>query len=59
MPVGKRIFAPYRFDISNVVLDGENTLEIIVTNTCVFENRDNFSRFMAIKPSGLLGPVKI
>ena len=57
--VGTRIFAPYRFDISSAVKDGENTLEIIVTNTCVFETRDKFSRCMAIKPSGLLGPVKI
>ena len=57
--VGTRIFAPYRFDISNAVKDGENTIEIIVTNTCVFEQRDKFSRFMAIKPSGLLGPIKI
>ena len=57
--VGTRIFAPYRFDISDAVHEGENTLEITVTNTCVHEQRDKFSRFMLIKPSGLLGPVKL
>ena len=57
--VGTRIFAPYRFDISNAVKNGENEIEIIVTNTCVFEQRDKFSRFMAIRPSGVLGPIKV
>ena len=57
--VGTRIFQPYRFDISDAVKDGENTIEVLVTNTCVFEQRDKFSRFMAIRPSGILGPVKI
>jgi hypothetical protein len=56
--VGTRIFSPYRFDISHAVKAGENTVEVIVANTCVHEQRDPFSRFMLIKPSGLLGPVK-
>lgn len=57
--VGTRIFAPYRFDISKAAREGENMIEITVTNTCVYEQRDKFSRFMLIKPSGLLGPVKL
>jgi len=57
--VGTRIYAPYRFDISEAVIDGENEIEVIVANTCVFEQRDAFSKFMLIKPSGLLGPVKV
>ena len=57
--VGTRIFAPYRFDISDAVQDGNNLLEITVANTCVYEQQDRFSRFMLIKPSGLLGPVKV
>lgn len=55
--VGTRIFAPYRFDISEAVRSGENTVEITVANTCVHAQRDRFSRFLLIKPSGLLGPV--
>lgn len=57
--VGTRLFAPYRFDISGAVQNGNNTLEIIVANTCVYEQRDLFSRYMLIKPSGLLGPVTV
>jgi hypothetical protein len=56
--VGTRIFAPYRFDISKAIRKGENRIEITVTNTCVHSQRDPLSRFMLIKPSGLLGPVK-
>ena len=57
--VGTRLFAPYIFDISSAVQNGENNLEITVANTCVYEQPDLFSRYMLIKPSGLLGPVKI
>ena len=57
--VGTRIFAPYRFDISDAVQNGENLLEITIANTCVYEQPDRFSRFMLIKPSGLLGPVTV
>lgn len=57
--VGTRLFAPYRFHISDAVREGENILEIIVTNTCVYEQPDRFSRFMLIKPSGLLGPITV
>ena len=56
--VGTRIFAPYRFDISDAVRSGENTVEITVANTCVYEQSEEFSRYMLIKPSGLLGPVR-
>ena len=56
--VGTRIFAPYRFDLSGSVIKGENIIEITVANTCVHEQRDAFSRYMLIKPSGLLGPVR-
>ena len=57
--VGTRLFAPYRFDISEYVKAGENLLEITVANTCVYEQSDKFSRYMLIKPSGLLGPVTV
>ncbi|MBO5219318.1 MAG: hypothetical protein J6C52_07805, partial [Clostridia bacterium] len=56
---GVRLVPPYRFDLTELAKDGENTLEVIVANTCTFEQRDNFSRYLLIRPSGLLGPVKI
>ena len=56
---GVRLVPPYRFDLTELAKDGENTLEVIVANTCTFEQRDNFSRYLLIRPSGLLGPVKL
>ena len=56
---GMKIAPPYRFDISGFVCDGENKLAIEVANTLVHQLRDPLSRFQAIPPSGLIGPVKI
>ena len=52
-PVGIRMWAPYRFCISEVLKEGENILQIDITNTPAnkFEN--------AKVASGLLGPVRI
>jgi hypothetical protein len=57
--VGVRTHPPYRFDIRDAARDGDNLLEITVTNTCVFEQHDRFSKFLPIRPSGLLGPVSV
>ena len=57
--IGTRLFAPYRFDVSDAAVAGKNTLEVIVTNTCVHEQEDEFSRYMLVKPSGLMGPVTL
>ena len=57
--VGERICLPYAFDISNFVREGENRLEIIVSNTLANHVKDRFSTFIQLPPSGLLGPVKL
>ncbi|WP_419875414.1 glycosylhydrolase-like jelly roll fold domain-containing protein [Candidatus Pristimantibacillus sp. PTI5] len=56
---GTRIAAPYRFDISELIREGNNTLSIEVTNTLVKEIPDFFSRLGQLEPSGLLGPVRV
>lgn len=56
--LGERIDAPYHYDISRAVREGENRLTVEVTNTLVFQQPDRFSTFMQIPASGLLGPVK-
>ena len=56
--LGERICPPYFFDMSGQIKDGENTLSIIVSNTLANRLKDNFSIFMQIPPSGMLGPVK-
>ncbi len=57
--LGTRICPPYLFDISGYVKDGENVLEVIVSNTLANRVKDNFSVFMQIPPSGMLGPVRL
>lgn len=57
--VGVRICPPYHFDISQAAVAGENRLEIEIANTPVFQVKDYFSRFLALPPSGLLGPVAV
>ncbi len=56
---GTRLFKPYRFDITTLVRDGENELEILIANTLGTHIHDPFSARTLIRPSGLLGPVAL
>lgn len=56
---GIKIAPPYFYDISEMIKCGENTLEVVVANTLVHRLQDNFSAFLTIPASGLMGPVKI
>lgn len=57
--VGIRICPPYLFDITDVIRQGENLLEVEVANTLVYRRKDYLSGFMALPPSGLIGPVRL
>ena len=57
--LGIRICSPYRWEISEAVIAGENFLEIEVANSLVHRVRDRFSEYMQIRPGGLLGPVRV
>lgn len=57
--LGQRVCAPYRWDVSGVIQDGENTIEVTVCNTLTQRLHDGYSEYMPIPPSGLLGPVEI
>jgi len=50
---------PYSFDLTPYLRDGENRLEILVSNTAVFAQPDRFSSYLLIEPSGILGPVTL
>ncbi len=54
---GIRIAAPYRFTIGTHLHAGDNTVTVEVANTLVGQHRDCYSAFLALPPSGLLGPV--
>lgn len=54
---GARICPPYWVDLSAAVRAGENRLVVEVANSLAYTVRDNFSRGMLLKASGLLGPV--
>ncbi len=55
--LGVRVCPPYRYDLTDALVDGENTLVIEVSNTLANAVRDRFSSYMAIPASGLIGPV--
>ena len=56
---GTLIVEPYCFDVEGLLQEGENTLEIEVVTSPVYRERDVFSRYMKILPTGILGPVKL
>ncbi len=58
---GTAVAAPYLFDISKAVTEGNNKLTVTVVNNPVYRERENdeFITYLPLPPSGLLGPVKI
>lgn len=55
-PIGVRVNAPYKFDISSAN-PGENTLEILVRSNPGHARRDNFSAYIWIPPTGIIGDI--
>lgn len=55
--VGTRINPPYKFSLSGNLNKKENELEIIVTSNLAHKRRDEFSSFIQIPPSGILGDI--
>ncbi len=55
--LGVRVCLPYRYNLEDVLRDGENQLTIEVSNTLANAVRDRFSGYMAIAPSGLTGGI--
>ena len=55
--VGKKQFPPYKFDVSDYVVDGTNSIIAVVSNHNGYKRRDYFSKFMLMEASGITGPV--
>ena len=54
---GTEICPPYRFSVR--LKEGRNQIRVIVTNNPAYRERDKYSRFIMLKPSGLMGPVRL
>lgn len=54
-----RICAPFAWDISDAVRNGENEIEIVAANTLANRITDGFSAFLPIPASGVQGPIMI
>lgn len=48
---------PYVFDVTGLLTQPENTLRVEVLNNQAYRLRDNFSTFLPLPASGMLGPV--
>ena len=55
--IGTRVNTPYKFDISSADYEKENILEIKVRSNLAHKNRDWFSGFIWIPPTGVLGEI--
>lgn len=55
--VGMKISTPYRFDLTNVLIENENQLEIVVTNSLGRSMRDFLSQYLVIRPLGITGDI--
>ena len=53
------VAAPYVCEIKKFLKEGENLLTVEVVNSPAYRERDRFSTYLPLPPSGLLGPVKI
>ncbi|MBQ8320022.1 MAG: hypothetical protein IJX81_03990 [Clostridia bacterium] len=54
---GMRICPPYRYEITDAVHVGENTLEVVVYTTLANAVQDNVSMFVPLTPTGITGKV--
>ena len=57
--MGTRICAPYVFELTGNLKSGKNVIEVEVVNNPAHRERDDFSRFLVLPPSGMFGPVRL
>ena len=57
--VGATVNAPFCLDVSGVLKRGDNRIRIDVMTNLGYAERDMFSKFVLLPPTGLAGPVCI
>lgn len=58
-PLGIRVTPPYRFDVTDVLREGDNQVTVTVSGTLAPKVRDRFSFWLPLSPSGLLGGLRL
>ena len=56
---GACVSRPFRFELKGKLREGENRIRVEVTNNLGYRERDFYSRYLPLPPTGLLGPVSI
>ncbi|MBQ9761073.1 MAG: hypothetical protein IJW16_06970 [Clostridia bacterium] len=57
--LGARIAAPYKFSLRDAKKDGENHLTVLVKSNLAHRRRDDFSKYLQIPPTGIIGDVAL
>lgn len=55
--LGVRVCPPYKYDISDLLKKGRNTLVIEITNTLANQQQDFLSQYLLLEPTGIVGTV--
>jgi len=58
-PAGTRVAPPWKFDLTELVSEGDNLLEVLVYNTLANHYTSIPTRYRGSTKSGLLGPVSL
>ena len=53
------ITPPYEYDLSTCLHLGINHIELIATNNLSRNQRDSFSRHLALEPLGIIGSIEL
>ena len=56
---GALVSAPFRFNVSKALNDGENEIRVEVMSNLAYREMDDISRTLPLPPTGIVGPVKI
>ena len=54
---GALVASPFRFQVADAWLAGENTVEILVASNYGYLKRDAFSQHLTMPPTRILGPI--
>ena len=57
--LGSRINAPYKFSLKDALREGENDLKVLVKSNLGHRRRDQFSKYLQLPPTGIIGEIAL